>query len=511
MAADTLAPLPRRLLGLAMLVLILALLGLCVAIYDQVFTPVVQVTAQIDQASNSLLPTAEVRLRGVTVGQVTSINTTGNAAAVAFTLYPSEAKHIPSNVTFRLLPKSLFGERYVELEAPANPSPTPIQTGAVIGKDRSSDALETEQLFNNLLPLLQAVRPADLATTLGALNQALTGRGAKLGDTITLLHQYLSQLNPALPDLIADIRALPQFSDTYTQAAPNLIQGLADLTTTSQTLVERQGQLADLLSTGTYAANDLREFLEEIRGDLINLVYTARPPLDLLARYSPEYVCLFHRLAAAVPLGVRAFGEYTPRPALRVTLTLVGPGRGPYVPHRDEPDYTDERGPRCYNNTPPLPQYPGGPYRDGSYHPPASPPPSSTLPLPPTSLPTPLPTALPTPLPSPLPPPRLPSPPPLPPAPPALPALPLVGLGSNQAGPPDVPANHASADKPQALGAAAPGAVTASAVSVANSAPERELVAGLVADMTGADRAGVPDWSSLLVGPLLRGVEVQVR
>ena len=64
----------------------------------------------------------------------------------------------------------------------------------------------------------------------------------------------------------------------------------------------------------------------------------------------------------------------------------------------------------------------------------------------------------------------------------------------------------------QRLGIRFTRAVTAAAVtSIANSAPERELVAGLVADVTGTDRASVPNWASLLVGPLLRGVEVQVR
>jgi phospholipid/cholesterol/gamma-HCH transport system substrate-binding protein len=68
-----------------------------------------------------------------------------------------------------------------------------------------------------------------------------------------------------------------------------------------------------------------------------------------------------------------------------------------------------------------------------------------------------------------------------------------------------------AASKPQSMGEPAAEAFTASSVSIANSAPERQLVAGLIADMTGADRSGVPAWSSLLVGPLLRGVEVEVR
>ncbi|MDT7561289.1 MAG: hypothetical protein QOI68_5766, partial [Pseudonocardiales bacterium] len=62
----------------------------------------------------------------------------------------------------------------------------------------------------------------------------------------------------------------------------------------------------------------------------------------------------------------------------------------------------------------------------------------------------------------------------------------------------------------QALGSPVP-AFTASSLTIANSAPERQLVAGLLADMTGTDPATMPAWSSLMVGTLLRGTEVQVR
>jgi virulence factor Mce-like protein len=513
--ADRLAPLPRRLLGLGMVALVIAVLALCVAVYNKAFTRVVPVTVQIDQSDNSLLPQAEVRMRGVTVGEVTSITTDGKDATLHLALDPSEVPHIPSNVQVRLLPKTLFGERFVSLVSPAQPAPTAITAGAVISPDRSRNAIETEQVFNDLLPLIQAVRPADLASALGAVNQALAGRGQQVGDTVTLLHHYLSQFNPALPDLTSDIRALPKFTDTYSTAAPNLIEGLKDLTTTTQTLDEEQDQLETLFRTVTEASDDLTDFLEDNKSNLINLVHTARPPLELLARYSPEYVCLFNRLAAAVPLAKPVFGDEKPRPALHVTVDIVV-SRGPYRPHQDEPEFTDNRGPACYDNTPPLPQYPGGPYQDGSTHPPAS---SQAVQLgngggsPLRGLPG-----------------------------PALggssgssgsgagagqPSLPFLGgTGSGGAdtrsgsSPDPAPAlggllgmpakPPAGTGPPQAMGASAP-AVTASIVSIANSAPERDVVAGLVADMTGADRSAIPAWSSLLVGPLLRGVEVQVR
>jgi phospholipid/cholesterol/gamma-HCH transport system substrate-binding protein len=534
--ADQLSSAPRRLLGLSMIAIVVALLGLCVAVYNKTFTPVVPVTMRIAQSDNSLLPNAEVRVRGVTVGEVTSISTDGKDATINLALQPDQAAHIPSNVTGRLLPKSLFGERFVALVPPAQPAPTPVKAGDVIPRDRSSNAIETEQIFNNLLPLIQAVRPADLASTLGALNQALTGRGAQLGDTITLLHRYLSQFNPALPDLTADIRALPQFTDTYSTAAPDLIEGLKDLTTTTRTLDEKRDELSTLLDTATDASNDLRRFLDENRDNLINLVHAARPPLELLARYSPEYVCLFTRLAAAVPLARPIFGQGDARPALHVTVEIVA-NRGPYRPHQDEPEFTDNRGPACYNNTPPVQQYPGGPYQDGSTHPPASP---RTFQLgkalgsdPVTSSHGPGDTSS---------------------RPSAgtgsggsgQPGLPLLGGGSPAPGstPSDstssgstssgsggsrsgqsssgggggplggllgMPApDQGAGGAPRAMAGPVP-AFTASTLSVANSPAERDLVSGLVADMVGADRGEVPAWSSLLVGPLLRGVEVQVR
>ena len=73
---------------------------------------------------------------------------------------------IPANVTARLLPKTLFGERYVELTAPASASATPLRPGAVIGQDRSSSAIELEKVLDDTLPLLQTIQPDKLAATL---------------------------------------------------------------------------------------------------------------------------------------------------------------------------------------------------------------------------------------------------------------------------------------------------------------------------------------------------------
>jgi phospholipid/cholesterol/gamma-HCH transport system substrate-binding protein len=368
MAADNLSPGPRRLLGLAMLGLVVLLLVGCIAAYNKVFTSRVPVTVQIAQVDNSFEPQADVRYHGVTVGEVSKISTDGRMATLNLELDPALAKQIPSNVDAQLLPESLFGERYVSLVNAGPPSTNVIQAGMVIPRDRSSNAIQIETVFNNLLPLLEAVRPADIASTLGAVSQGLSGKGEQLGNTIQLLHQYLSQLNPVVPRLTDDLRELPGVTDTYSKAAPDLIEGLRTLTTTTNTIKDKRSDFEKLYRNVTDTSDDLRKFLDKNKDTLVAFLSASKPTLNILARYSPEYVCLFTRLQNAIPLGDAAFGKGTARPALHVSASLALP-RGKFVPHQDEPDYTDNRGPRCYDNTPPLEQYPGGPALDGSTHP----------------------------------------------------------------------------------------------------------------------------------------------
>jgi phospholipid/cholesterol/gamma-HCH transport system substrate-binding protein len=51
----------------------------------------------------------------------------------------------------------------------------------------------------------------------------------------------------------------------------------------------------------------------------------------------------------------------------------------------------------------------------------------------------------------------------------------------------------------------------AGALGVPNSPGENDLVNELLTPTGGASRPGLPDWSSVLVGPLYRGTEVTVR
>ena len=181
-------------------------------------------------------------------------------------LNPSRAKLIPAGVTALLLPKTLFGERYVALQVPAEltgGAEQPIRAGDTITSGK--DAIEIEQVLDDLFPVLLALQPEDLKATLNALATALQGRGKQLGDNLASLDNYLIKLNPKVPELVDDLDKLGKVALLYNDAAPDLLGSLNNLQTTATTITERPQALAQLLSSATSTSNDARQLPQHQR------------------------------------------------------------------------------------------------------------------------------------------------------------------------------------------------------------------------------------------------------
>ncbi|WP_410568597.1 MCE family protein [Amycolatopsis sp. cmx-4-61] len=429
-----------QVLGLVFLVVAALFIAFTLAVYHKAFTPVTLVKLETDRVGSQLRTGGDVKVRGMLVGEVRSVLAKGDHAELELALDPDKTPVIPKNVSARLLPKTLFGERYVALQLPENKE-RPIEAGDVIPQDRSSAAIELQKVLDDVLPLLQAVQPEKLSSTLTAVATALDGRGKQLGETLAGLSDYLGKLNPSLPELKADITGLANVANTYDKAAPDLLQALSDLTTTSRTIVDQRDRLSDLYATVTAASVDLTNFLQVNEDNLIRLTTAVQPTLDVLAKYAPEYPCLLRQLAESVPRAELAFGKGTAHPEVsRVTIEFAA-SRGKYLPGVDEPKYEDKRGPRCYPQVPKpgvWPQYPpDGAIRDGSSKP----------------------------------------------APPKYPPETLPAGGG-------------------ALGGDG---------TIVGSAYENDLIGLLASPALGTAPGDVPGWAGLLVGPLYRGAEVELK
>jgi len=359
----------RRLIGVVFLAVLGSLIWLAVAIYNKQLTRSTMVTLYTDSTGNEMNLNADVMVRGVVVGQVRSITASGSGARLSLAIQPAVAQELPANVTAQMLPTTLFGERYVALMLPAHGSAQTLAQVRVIRQDDSHDAIELETVLNNLLPMLTAVQPQSLSVTLTAIADSLQGRGAQLGQTLDQINSYLRQFNPQLPELDNDIRELVQVTQTYTQAAPSIVGALRDFSVTSQTVASEAANLSSLYSTVTAASQNLTTFLDTNADNIISLSDVSVPTLQVLARYSAEFPCVFTDLADFVPDMNKVLGQNTSQPGLHVTVDPVD-SMGPYVAGKDTPKYGDDLGPHCY----PVP-FPGIKLNDGAS------PPAGVVPL----------------------------------------------------------------------------------------------------------------------------------
>ena len=345
MSSDKAKVIRTRVQGLAFLVVLALLLGLSVAAYNKAFTTVARVTLETDTAGNQLQEASDVKVRGVLVGEVREVRASAEGATIELAINPAYLDEIPADVSARLLPKTLFGERFVALELPEQPGRERLADGDVIGQDRSENAIELQRVVDDMLPLLQAVEPQNLSYTLGAVADALRGRGDDLGANLASTGRYVGEVNTVLPELQKDISLLADFADTYDAAADDLLAVLDNLAVTNTTVVDQAEQLRRTFTVGESSARVTAGFLESNERNLISVAATSRPVLGVFAKYSPSYPCMLEGLSKAAPLTTESFGG-DGDPALNLNIVVSFPPRNPYVPG-DQPEYLDQSGPDC--------------------------------------------------------------------------------------------------------------------------------------------------------------------
>ncbi|TDU90862.1 virulence factor Mce-like protein [Kribbella voronezhensis] len=347
----------KRVLGTAFIGLLCFLLWLTYAFYAKVFTDTVTVELKTSHIGLQLNRHADVKLRGIIVGEVKKVSTDGDEATVELALKPDQVSEISSQVSARILPKTLFGEKYVALVPPQGSEGRAIRAGDVISRDKTAVGIEIEKVLNDALPLLQAVDPADLNATLNTLATALEGRGTEIAKTLTQLDGYLKKLNPNVPNLIAALTKLTQVSQIYGDVTPDLVRALRNLTITGNTVVEKEQQLQKFFTDVQALSTTGDGFLRENEDRVIRLGEVSRPVLDLLERYSPEFPCFLKVMTDTAPVLNDTFRDG----ALHINLELITNQPTPYQPN-ELPAYKDHRGPTCVGKNYSHPGSKPGPY-----------------------------------------------------------------------------------------------------------------------------------------------------
>jgi len=173
-----------------------------------------QVTAYFIETIG-VYPGSTVRVLGVPVGTVDSVQPDGTGVRVTMTL--SSGVTVPASADAVVVAPSVVADRYIQL-TPAYTGGPQLASGAVIPVTRTAVPVEVDQLYASLTKLANALGPngankhgalSDLIKT-GATN--LAGNGAYLREMITEFSGLSKALGGSAGNLFASVANLQQFT-----------------------------------------------------------------------------------------------------------------------------------------------------------------------------------------------------------------------------------------------------------------------------------------------------------
>ena len=263
-------------LVLTALVAVAAVIG-AVLVVSRTDSGTVTVSAMFADAS-PLVPGNKVQLYGVEVGQISAVTLTGGQARVDMSVDPSVLP-LHADATAKIMPVSLLGERYVQLDRGSDAAPL-APSGAVIPVQRTAAAVDLDQLLNTL----DDPTSAGLASLVTTLGQGVDGQGKKVADTLAALGPSMTDTGK-LADLLDQQNALIEHLVVQTQKTTSAIGPPLDglVASTQQTL----GTVAQNREVLDQAIRDLPSTLTSLQRTLNSLSSTADSTTANLASLRP--------------------------------------------------------------------------------------------------------------------------------------------------------------------------------------------------------------------------------
>lgn len=280
----------RPLAGLATVVVIGLIALLAVLLFRGSFTKTVPLSVVSERAGLVMNPDAKVKMRGVQVGTVESIESRPDGMAVLhLAMDPAQLKRIPSNVKVDIASSTVFGAKFVQFQDPPAPSSEPVRAGATLQGEHVT--VEINTVFQQLTKVLDKIDPVKLNETLGAISTAFDGRGEKIGQALSDFDKFLADIEPSLPNLERETTMMPSVLTAYADAAPDLSATVENATTLSRSIVDEQNNLDAFLLSTTGLANIGNDVLGENRPALTNLAQILVPSTELLDKYHESLGC----------------------------------------------------------------------------------------------------------------------------------------------------------------------------------------------------------------------------
>jgi phospholipid/cholesterol/gamma-HCH transport system substrate-binding protein len=228
-----------------------------------------EVAAEFED-SGGIFVNAEVTYRGVAVGWVCDMELIDDGVRVVLSIDP-DAEPIPADAAAVVANRSAVGEQYVNLEPDDDGGPF-LEDGSVIPRDRTSVPVPVEKLLLNVDRLVGSIDEENLRTVVDELGRAFAGAGDDLGRLIDNGDLLLARAEESLPGTLALITDGRTVLDTQVASRSAIQQWAADLRLVSDTLVDSDQDIRELLVDAPDGGQALQDLVERAGPGLGSLV-----------------------------------------------------------------------------------------------------------------------------------------------------------------------------------------------------------------------------------------------
>ena len=289
--------------------------------------------ADFDNCGQSIRVGGDVKLRGVLVGRIGSIERTGpdGDCQIGMDLFPEQVEEIPDNSGAQVRAKTVFGEKWVEMLYPDSPSGVSIAAGDIIPKDRTIDPLEVETILNTGLPILNAIDPENLSAALDALATGFVGHEDAIIRGIQRGSEALAPFNENKGLFRKGLRQLKESGEVFDEIDEDLFAALANLDSVNRFTSANSALLAENLRKAPALLGELSTVFETRFGDLTKMVDRGATVIGVLAARADD----LDRLLKVLPKFNSAWiRNLKPQCRFRQASTEPGASKGDPVPGR---------------------------------------------------------------------------------------------------------------------------------------------------------------------------------